>query len=229
MKKITFLCCLSALCACTTLLGTACNSKGDSNVTFTVTFNSNGGSTVAPQEVKNGGHATKPADPTKQGYIFENWYADSNLVTLFDFAKVEITANWTLYANWTAGGFVPDPDPGDDPVDPVDPVDPTEITYTCTGLPDWITNDGCVIFAWAWEAGKDGSWIACEYGSPATQVTFKVGGELQGFLLARCKEGTTTPDWSIKTDTAGRVYNKTQDISCTAGTYSYVCSDWVDA
>lgn len=228
MKKTTFLCCLSALCACTALFGTACNSKG-SDAVFTVTFDSAGGSAVASQEVKCGEYAAKPADPTKSGYTFDNWYADKACVTVFDFAKVAITADWTLYANWNVGGGGGgDSDPVD-PLDPVDPVDPTEITYTCTGLPDWITNDGCVIFAWAWEAGKDGSWVSCEYGSPATQVTFKVQAELEGFLLARCIMGTTTPDWTNKTDTAGRVYNKTQDIICSAGVYSYVCSDWVEA
>ena len=106
MKKRTFLRCLGALFACTALLGTACNkaaSSGDANAVFTVTFDTDGGSAVAAQEVKNGEHATKPADPTKSGFTFDNWYADKAHVTLFDFEKIAITANWTVYANWNAG------------------------------------------------------------------------------------------------------------------------------
>ena len=223
---MTFLCCLSALCACTALFGTACNSKGDANATFTVTFETNGGSAVEAQEVKNGQHATKPADPTKSGYTFDNWYADTNFVTLFDFEKVEITANWTIYANWNAGGSGGEVTP--DPVNP-DPVNPdptTDVTYTCTNLPDWITNDGCVIFAWVWSPNDTGSWKACEYGTPATSLTFVVSEELSGFLLARCIAGTTQPSWDIHDNSVGRVYNQTANIDCVAGTHSYECASW---
>lgn len=228
MKKMNFLCCLGALCACAAFLGACTNgssSQGDANAVFTVTFDSDGGSAVAAQEVKNGEHATKPTDPTKSGYTFDNWYVDKSHVTVFDFEKVAITANWTLYANWNEGGSVT-PDPvTPDPVTP-DPDQTTGITYTCTDLPNWITDDGCVIFAWVWSPSDTGSWKSCTYGSPATSLTFEVDAELTGFLLARCKQGTTTPDWDNKGDTAGRVYNQTENIECSSGVYSYACASW---
>ena len=223
---MTFLCCLSALCACTALLGTAC--KNSANAVFTVTFETNGGSAVEAQEVKNGEHATKPADPTKSGYTFDNWYADANFVTLFDFEKVTITADWTIYANWNTGssGGEVTPDPvNPDPVNP-DPEPATGVTYTCTGLPDWITNDGCVIFAWVWSPNDAGSWKSCTYGTPATSLTFEVSEELTGFLLARCVGGTTQPSWDVHDDSAGRVYNQTENVDCTAGVHSYACAEW---
>ena len=86
-----------------------------------------------------------------------------------------------------------------------------EVTYSCTNLPDWITNDGCVIFAWVWSPNDAGSWKSCSYGDPAAEVTFVVGEELTGFLLARCAAGTTEPNWSETGDVAGKVYNKTAD------------------
>ena len=104
-----------------------------------------------------------------------------------------------------------------------------EVTYSCTNLPDWITNDGCVIFAWVWSPNDAGSWKSCSYGDPATEVTFVVGEELTGFLLARCAAGTTEPNWSETADVAGKVYNKTADIPCTAGQHSYECSSWQNA
>ena len=75
------------------------SSGGGSALTWTVTFQVNGGSEVAPQEVANYAKATKPADPTKAGYEFTGWYEDSICVTLFDFSW-DITADWTLYAGW---------------------------------------------------------------------------------------------------------------------------------
>lgn len=227
MKKMTFLCCLSALCACTALFGTACNSKTSSNAVFTVTFDSQGGSAVSAQEVKCGEHATKPADPTKSGFTFDNWYIDQNFVTLFDFEKVTITADWTLYANWNVGGGGGGETDPTDPDDPVTPPEPeTGVTYTCTGLPDWITDHGCVIFAWVWSPSDAGSWKACEYGNPATSLTFEVDEELTGFLLARCVGGTTTPSWDIHDDSVGRVYNQTENIPCQSGVHSYECASW---
>jgi uncharacterized protein (TIGR02145 family) len=66
---------------------------------FTVSFNSNGGSTVPSQEVKSDSLAKKPANPTLSGYTFAEWHSDSLLTTLFNFSS-PITAAKTLYAKW---------------------------------------------------------------------------------------------------------------------------------
>ncbi|MCL2045010.1 MAG: InlB B-repeat-containing protein [Oscillospiraceae bacterium] len=68
-------------------------------VEHTVTFNSNGGSSVASQTVAAGGKATKPADPTKTDSTFGGWYSDSELTNAYDF-NANVTANITLYAKW---------------------------------------------------------------------------------------------------------------------------------
>ena len=64
--------------------------------TYTVTFDSDGGSAVAAQTVEDGKTATKPADPTKEGYTFKGWYLGS---TAYDFSK-PVTGNITLTAKW---------------------------------------------------------------------------------------------------------------------------------
>lgn len=71
-------------------------------VTRTVSFNSNGGSTVASQTVTSGGVAATPANPSRTGYTFAGWYSNSGLTTLFSFSA-PITADITLYAKWTSG------------------------------------------------------------------------------------------------------------------------------
>lgn len=67
--------------------------------TYTVTFNVDGGSSVPAQEVKAGEKATKPEDPTKEGFTFKGWYTDSTFGTEFDFSK-PINANTTVYAKF---------------------------------------------------------------------------------------------------------------------------------
>ncbi|MBQ6540178.1 MAG: InlB B-repeat-containing protein [Oscillospiraceae bacterium] len=65
-----------------------------------VTFNTNGGSEVSSQNVENGKKASKPADPTKEGYTFDGWYRDEKLTEAYDFST-SVTADITLYAKWT--------------------------------------------------------------------------------------------------------------------------------
>lgn len=72
---------------------------------YTVAFETNGGSLLESQSVASGSCAARPADPTKSGYVFWNWYSDSTCETLFDF-KTPITANIKLYAKWVYGRIV---------------------------------------------------------------------------------------------------------------------------
>ena len=69
---------------------------------YWLTFESNGGSYVAPAFYANGTAAAAPTDgPTKPGYTFDGWYTDEDLKTPASFDS--ITASTTLYAKWTAG------------------------------------------------------------------------------------------------------------------------------
>ena len=67
--------------------------------TFTVTFDSNGGSAVASQTVKEGEKAVKPANPTRSNYTFEGWFTDETLKNAYDF-NTPVTGDITLYADW---------------------------------------------------------------------------------------------------------------------------------
>ena len=66
---------------------------------YTVTFNTNGGSTIPEQKVKINEKATKPADPSRDGYSFVSWYKDSGFTTSYDFTTA-VTDNLMLYAKW---------------------------------------------------------------------------------------------------------------------------------
>lgn len=75
------------------------SSSEDIGVTYTVTFNSKGGSAVKKQTIKEGEKATKPTDPTKGGHSFDNWYTEDTYENVYDF-NTPVTADITLYANW---------------------------------------------------------------------------------------------------------------------------------
>lgn len=66
----------------------------------TVTFESNGGSTVESQNVEPGSRVLYPVTPTKENYVFAGWFTDADLTNSFDFSQ-EITQSSTLYAKWT--------------------------------------------------------------------------------------------------------------------------------
>lgn len=69
--------------------------------TYTVTFNTNGGTEILSQTVESGNTASEPTVPTKEGFTFAGWYTSSALTTMFDFSTA-ITEDITLYAKWIA-------------------------------------------------------------------------------------------------------------------------------
>ncbi|PEL05849.1 InlB B-repeat-containing protein [Bacillus sp. AFS017336] len=68
---------------------------------YTATFNSNGGSAVTAKTVNYNSVVTKPANPTRKGFVFAGWYKDAALKTAWNFTTDKVTANTTLYAKWT--------------------------------------------------------------------------------------------------------------------------------
>ena len=70
--------------------------KVDPTNTVTLTFDTDGGTPVAPKEVIMGQFPTKPADPTKEGYKFLGWFIDD---VEFSFLK-GLTEDTTIKAKW---------------------------------------------------------------------------------------------------------------------------------
>ena len=71
---------------------------------YTVAFNSNGGTVVGSQVVPYNSLASAPPAPTKAGNTFAGWYADAGLSNAFNFAT-PITADITLFAKWTVNNY----------------------------------------------------------------------------------------------------------------------------
>lgn len=69
-------------------------------VTYTVTYNSQGGSTVTPISVTPNSRIIEPNVPSRFGYIFEGWYKGPDFTELWQFNFDKVTSNMTLYAKW---------------------------------------------------------------------------------------------------------------------------------
>jgi uncharacterized repeat protein (TIGR02543 family)/gliding motility-associated-like protein len=68
--------------------------------TYSVNFESNGGSALPEKVVAENALLAKPADPTRAGYGFVGWYTDAAFTTPWNFAADKVTAAATLYAKW---------------------------------------------------------------------------------------------------------------------------------
>ncbi|NCC41581.1 MAG: hypothetical protein EOM21_19610, partial [Gammaproteobacteria bacterium] len=117
--------------------------------TWTVTYDSNGGSAVSPEEVDDGELATEPTDPTRTHYTFDGWYTDDGVWTdEWDFDTDTVTEDVTLYAKWllnewtlyydSNGGSAKSPDTYDYGETLIEPADPTRSGYYFDG---WFYDD----------------------------------------------------------------------------------------
>ena len=68
---------------------------------YLATFFSNFGTVVPNQKIYHDGKVTKPADPTRSGYVFSGWYTEEGLLNTYNF-NASVSGNVFLYAKWQA-------------------------------------------------------------------------------------------------------------------------------
>ena len=105
--KIVFLLILMFPCA---ILFSSCandnnkNANQNSSAYYTVQFDSDGGSEIAPiTNIQSGSKIAEPTEPTKEHYIFDGWYLGKDK---WNFAGFTVTENITLKAKWKTKVFV---------------------------------------------------------------------------------------------------------------------------
>lgn len=157
MKKLYILISLSFIF----FLLAGCQSK-----TYEVSFEMNGATTeqIRSQKISSGRQALKPADPLKDGFIFEYWYEQDSDVA-WDFETNPINSSITLVAKWreietnlpngpkepteTEEPTIPkepsEPGKPEEPTVPEEPLDPDQIyidgTTTLYGPELWAIKD----------------------------------------------------------------------------------------
>lgn len=99
MKKLISMLFMAVLAVLTM---TGCDDEETVLQKYTVTFNSQGGSEVAPQAVYAGEKIVKPANPTKEKEYFVDWYKEAECTNVWDFENETVSQDITLYAKWTS-------------------------------------------------------------------------------------------------------------------------------
>lgn len=197
---------------------------------FTVTFDSNGGTTVGNQGASAGDKLLVPIQPTKDGCIFGGWYTESACTNRWNFETDTVSAARTLYALWyeqksyianttTSGGYI---DTGYKPDDNTKIV----IDFEYTGN----NNTDSVIIGSESPDFKIGTYwrtrlFECHYNG----ATFRSNGLLytsgrqtisfqvqNGFVVGNGNYGTPTPGNITSTDTI-KIFRSTSVSNTSVG------------
>jgi len=102
---------------------------------YAITFDTNGGSEIAPITQDYGTKITAPADPTRKGYTFKGW--DKEIPETMPAENITVTAQWEINRYTitfdTAGGSEIAPITQDYGTNITAPADPTREGYTFIG------------------------------------------------------------------------------------------------
>jgi len=151
--------------------------------TYTISFNTNGGSAVAPISAVYGTTVSKPTpNPTKTGYNFLNWYRDPELTQLVTWPMAAPSQDITLYAKWSATEFTITFDSkGGTPVNSI-----TAAVGTQISAPTPPTRNGYVFNGWTY-AGAPYTFSTM----PAMNMTLEASWTPLTFTIYfNCGEGT---------------------------------------
>ena len=148
-------------------------------------------------KVTDGDKASKPADPTRDGYEFAGWFSDEALTRAYDFSST-VTGDVTLYAKWNANKS-DDTKPGTNPetktwkvtfVDGIDSTDDPTVEVKdgeAVAKPADPTLDGWKFVGWYTTLNDDGT-VENEY-----DFSRPVKGDLKlyaGWVPAGSSDGT---------------------------------------
>ena len=168
---------------------------------YTLTFDTNGGSTIAPITQDYGTAITAPADPTKTGYTFAGW--TPAIPTTMPAENMTIKAKWTVNQYTltfdTNGGSTIAPITQDYGTAITAPADPTKTGYTFAGwtpaIPTTMPAENMTIKAqWRYNGGGSSG-----YSYYTIKTTAGAGGSISPSGSVSVREGrdqtfTITPD-----------------------------------
>ena len=196
--------------------------------TYSVTFDSNGGSAVATQTVEENATVTEPENPTKANYTFDGWLLNGEVYDFF----TPITTDIELKASWKAKTYTVT-------FEGVDGVEPITATYdqVLTNLPtlpektgyngDWKIGEDVITNETVWNYTEDKT-VTAVYTAKTYTVTFEGVDGVEPITATYDQVLTNLPtlpektgyngDWKIGEDviTNETVWNYTEDKTVTA-------------
>ena len=199
---------------------------------YTITFNTDGGTEIAPITKNFGENIVKPADPTKTGYTFAGW--DTAIPDTMPAENLTITAQWTV--NQYTITFNSN---GGTPVSAITadygsaltaPADPTREGYTFGGwspaFPSTMPADNITLTA-QWgvdqytitfntDGGSEIADITQDYGTAVTlpAAPTKTGYTFQGWVFTKTSDGS-----AAATPATMPAYNVTATAQWSENTY----------
>ena len=174
---------------------------GGGATSYTLTFDTNGGSTIAPITQDYGTAITAPADPTKTGYTFAGW--TPAIPTTMPAENMTVKAKWTVNQYTltfdTNGGSTIAPITQDYGTAITAPADPTKTGYTFAGwtpaIPATMPAENLTVTAqWRYNGGRSSG-----YSYYTTKAAAGTGGSISPSGNVSVREGadqtfTITPD-----------------------------------
>ena len=167
------------------------SSTSCSNLTCTLTFNSNGGSSCSGNSGACGRDiASSTCSPTRSGYSFDGWYTSADGGSAVSF-PITLSANRTVYAHWTknssgsSGGST---------------------SYTITA----DANGGTISATTGWTNAADNKTATRSVNS----------GSTYGTLPTVTYTGKTLKEWNTKSDGTGTAVTSATTATATATIYA---------
>ena len=150
---------------------------------YTITFDTNGGSEIAPITQDYGTEITVPADPTRKGYTFKGW--DKEIPETMPAENITVKAQWGINQYTitfdTNGGNEIAPITQDYGTKITAPADPTRKGYTFKGwdkeIPETMPADNITVKA-QWEINQYTITFDTNGGSEIAPITQDYGTEI---------------------------------------------------
>ena len=150
---------------------------------YTITFDTNGGSEIAPITQDYGTEITVPADPTRKGYTFKGW--DKEIPETMPADNITVKAQWEINQYTitfdTNGGSKIAPITQDYGTAITAPADPTRKGYTFKGwdkeIPETMPADNITVKA-QWEINQYTITFDTNGGSEIAPITQDYGTEI---------------------------------------------------
>ena len=219
--------------------------------TYTVIFDTDGGSMVNNQIIQKNDMAIRPTpNPTKPGYSFENWYAEDNFITLWNFNN-PITDDTTVYAHWSADTYrvtfdsqsadteaIPTSETVTSPATTIDqlPTAPTKTGYTFGGwytategggteftISSIVTSDTTVYAHWIADTYRVtfDSQSADTEASPTSETVTSPATTIDQLPTAPTKTGYTFVGWYTATEGGGTEFTTSSIVTGDITVYAH--------
>ena len=167
---------------------------------YTITFDTDGGSTINPITQDYNTAITKPSDPTKDGSVFVGW--DKEIPTLMPAGNMTVKAQWNkLYTLTfdTDGGSEVKPITAVSGTAITSPDAPTKTGYTFVGwnpaIPETMPEGGLTVKA-TWNINKHKVTFKNHDGSVWSEATLDYGANIELPANNPTKEGAVFSGWS---------------------------------